>query len=174
VAEFLGQTAAKTLLKGQQVLLTDGVSMTLESGQTFRPSVGQELLVGAHVSIAVMNKLDDSYSAQAIMYLPWTDDEGAEWQATWNPQIVGAETQNISSGNLPDAVEKALSQLTQTINLGTGLGHPSDKKHAERTIDKLRADGHSFDPAEIRRWAQRHGWSSSAAADLEGVARKQR
>ena len=174
VAEFLGQAATKALLKGQRVLLTDGVSMTLESGQTFRPFVGQGLLVGAHVSIADMNKLDDSYGAQAIMYLPWTDDDGKEWQATWNPQIVGAETQNIPSGNLPDAVEKALSRLTQTINLGTGLGHPSDKKHAERTIDKLRADGHSFDPAEIRRWAQRHGWSSSAAADLEGVARKPR
>ena len=174
VAEFLGQAATKALLKGQQVLLTDGVSMTLESGQTFRPFVGQGLLVGAHVSIADMNKLDDSYGAQAIMYLPWTDDEGKEWQATWNPQIVGAETQNIPSGNLPDAVEKALSRLTQTINLGTGLGHPSDKKHAERTIDKLRADGHSFDPAEIRRCAQRHGWSSSAAADLEGVAQKRR
>ena len=174
VAEFLGQAATKALLKGQQVLLTDGASMTLQSGQALRPFVGQGLLVGAHVSIADMNKLDDLYGAQAIMYLPWTDDEGKEWQATWNPQIVGAETQKISSGNLPDAVEKALGQLTQTINLGTGLGHPSDKKHAERTIDKLRADGHSFDPAEIRRWAQRHGWSSSAAADLEGVARKRR
>lgn len=174
VAEVLGQTAAKALLKGQQVLLTDGVSMTLESGQTYRPFVGQGLLVGAHVSIADMNKLDDSYGAQAIMYLPWTDGEGKEWQATWNPQVVGAETQNIAPSNLPDAVEKALSRLTQTINLGTGLGHPSDKKHAERTIDKLRAEGLSFDPAEVRRWAQRNGWSSSAAADLEAVVRKRR
>jgi hypothetical protein len=174
VAEFLGQAVVKALLKGQPVRLTDGVRMTLESGQTFRPSAGQGLLVGAHVSIKDMNKLDDSWSAQAIMYLPWSDAEGQEWQATWNPQTVGAKTQDTPTSSLAKAVEEALHQLTQAINLGTGLGHPSDKKQAERTIDKIRADGHLFDPAEIRRWAQRNGWGSNAAADLEAVARKRR
>jgi hypothetical protein len=121
-----------------------------------------------------MNKLDDSWGAQAIMYLPWNDTEGQEWQATWHPETVGPKTHNTSPSSLPKAVEEALHQLTKAINLGTGLGHPSDKKHAERTIDRLRADGHSFDPAEVRRWAQRNGWSSDAAADLEAVARKRR
>lgn len=174
VAEFLGPAAAKALLKGQPVQLADGVTMTLESGQTFRPSAGQGLLVGAHISVKDMNKLDDSWGAQAIMYLPWNDTEGQEWQATWHPETVGPKTHNTSPSSLPKAVEEALHQLTKAINLGTGLGHPSDKKHAERTIDRLRADGHSFDPAEVRRWAQRNGWSSDAAADLEAVARKRR
>ena len=86
-----------------------------------------------------------------------------------------AQTQSAPpNSGLSTHVENALQRLTDTINLGTGLNHPSDKKHAERTFDKLRADGHAFDPVEVRRWAQRHNWSSGAAAELEAVARKRR
>jgi hypothetical protein len=85
---------------------------------------------------------------------------------------IGTGAVEAPPDTLSEPVEEALKQLTSTINLGTGLGHPLDKKHAERTIDKLRSEGHSFDPAEIRRWAQRNNWSSGAAADLEAIARK--
>jgi hypothetical protein len=172
VAEALGQAIAKALQKGQRVKVTDDVTMTLESSQTFRASVDQGLLVGAHISIKDMNKLDDAWGAQAIMYLPWTDKEGQEWHATWHPETVGPKTQNAPPSSLLKPVEEALRELTESINLGTGLGHPSDKKHAERAFDRLRSEGHSFDPAEVRRWAQRNGWSSNAAADLEAVARR--
>lgn len=172
VAEFLGAQVAKALLKGQPVRIADGISMTLESAQNFHAYANDGLLVGAHISLNDMNKLDDSPMAQAIIYLPWNDQEDAEWRATWDPEIVGSSIQNPRQNNLPDAVEKALSQLTTHINLGTGLDHPSDKKHAERVIATLRADGHSLDPAEVRRWAQRNGWSSDAAADLGRIAAK--
>jgi hypothetical protein len=123
VAEFLGQPAAKALLKGQPVKLVDGVNMTLESSQTFRQGAGQGLLVGAHISIKDMNKLDDAWGAEAIMYLPWNDTEGQEWQATWRPETIGPQTKGTSLSNLTKPVEEALERLTSSINLGTGLGH---------------------------------------------------
>lgn len=172
VAKFLGASVAKALMKGRPVAITKGVTMTLESAQTFRGYAVHGLLVGAHISVRQMNKLDDSLGAQAIVYLPWNDPEGQEWRATWNPETLGPGAAKAAAGSLSIPVEEALSQLTQSINLGTGLGHPSDKKHAERVIDSLRTDGHSFEPAEVRRWAQRNGWSSKAATDLESIARK--
>jgi hypothetical protein len=172
VAEFLGANAVKALVKGQPVLIAQGVQMRLESAQTFRGNSSDGLLIGAHISNKDMNKLDDSLGAQAIVYLPWNDKEGKEWQATWGAQIIGATTTPAPVSSLPGPVEEALRRLTQAINLSTGLNHPSDKKHAERTIAQLRQEGHSFDPVEMRRWAQRNGWSSSAAADLEAVGRK--
>jgi hypothetical protein len=129
--------------------------------------------VGAHISFKDMNKLDDSWGAQAVVYLPWNDREDQEWRATWRPETIGPDTWKAPASNLPKSVENALGQLTQSINLGTGLTHPSDKKQAVRVIAGLRAAGHSFDPVEVRRWAQRNGWSSKAAADLEAIARKQ-
>jgi hypothetical protein len=172
VAEFLGPNIVKALVKGQPVLVAQGVQMKLESAQTFRGSWSEGLLIGAHISNKDMNKLDDAIGAQAIVYLPWNDTEGKDWQATWGAQILGATTAPAPTVSLPEPVEAALQSLTHAINLGTGLNHPSDKKHAERTFARLRQEGHSFDSVEVRRWAQRNGWSSSAAADLEAVARK--
>ncbi len=172
VAELLGPKIVKPLLKGQSVLIAQGVTMNLESAQPFRPSSVRGLLVGAHISIKDMNKLDDSLGADAIVYLPWNDTEGPEWQTTWGAHTVGSSNPPSPVNNLPGPVEEALRQLTQAINLGTGLSHLSDKKNAERTMARIREEGHSFDPVEIRRWAQRNGWSSSAAADLETIARK--
>lgn len=172
VGQFTGINAAKALTKGQPVSLVDGVMMVLESPATLRSNFDQGLLVGAHISMKDMAKLDDSWGAQAIVYLPWNDSESQEWKATWRPKVLGTNAEEPPPNSLSEPVEEALKKLTSTINLGTGLGHPSDKKHAERTIAKLRSEGHSFDPAEIRRWAQRHNWSSKAAADLEAIARK--
>jgi hypothetical protein len=50
----------------------------------------------------------------------------------------------------------------------------AEPKRAQRVIANLRADGHSFESTEVRRWTQRNGWSSRAAADLEAIARKRR
>jgi hypothetical protein len=173
VAQFIGSNGAKALSKGTPVLLAPGVTMTLQSAQTFRGYAFGGMLVGAHIALNDMKKLDDSYP-QAIVYLPWNDIEGQEWQATWNAQTIGPKTWTSSASPLPPAVEEALSSLTRLINLGTGLDHPSDKEHAVRAMAKLQAEGHSLDPVEIRHWAQRHGWSSGAASDLEKVVRKQR
>ncbi|HAP47866.1 MAG TPA: hypothetical protein DCR30_11085 [Afipia sp.] len=172
VAEFLGPNIVKALVKGQAVLIAQGVQMKLESAQTFQGSWSEGLLIGAHISDKDMNKLDDSIGAQAIVYLPWNDTEGKEWQATWEAQIVGTTTATAPASSLSGPVEEALQNLTQSINLGTGLSHPLDKKRAERTIAQLRQEGHLFDPVEIRRWAQRNGWTSSAAASRKAVARK--
>jgi hypothetical protein len=148
--------------------------MVLKSTKTFRGSVSGGLLVGVHISLKNMNKLDDSWNAQAILYLPWNNIESQEWQATWKPETIGPNVQKPPTSSLSALVEETLRQLTQHINLGTGLTHPLDKKHAERAIANLRASGHSFDPAEVRRWAQRNGWSSKAAADLEAIAQTSR
>lgn len=98
--------------------------------------------------------------------------ESQEWKATWHPKTFGQKGSEVPASTLSQPVQEALVRLTESINLGTGFTHPLDKKHAERTFDKLRSDGHSFDPTEVRRWAQRNNWSSSAAADLEAVARR--
>ncbi|WP_454618615.1 hypothetical protein [Bradyrhizobium cenepequi] len=108
VAEFLGPNIVKALVKGQAVLIAQGVQMKLESAQTFRGSWSEGLLIGAHISDKDMNKLDDSIGAQAVVYLPWNDPEGKAWQATWGAQIVGTNTAPAPVGSLPGPVEEAL------------------------------------------------------------------
>jgi hypothetical protein len=173
-AKFLGLDVAKALLRGNSVELAEGITMTLESAQTFRSHTYQGLLVGAHISVEDMSKLDDSFGAKALMYIPWTGGDEQEWRKTWRPETLGPSPEAASQENLPLLVEEALRELTERVNLGTGLVHPSDKEDAQRVMTQLKADGHSFDPAEVRRWARRNGWSSHAAKDLEKIAQKRR
>jgi hypothetical protein len=91
VAKFLGPARTKALLKRQSVPIADGVSMTLESAQNFRSYSNSDLLVGVHISIKDMNKLDDSPFPQVVMFLPWSDLEEGEWRATWSPDVIGAQ-----------------------------------------------------------------------------------
>jgi hypothetical protein len=170
VATFLGQAIAKALLKGETAW--QGLTLSLQSPATFSSNVALRLVVGAHISGQDMSKIDDAIDAKAILYMPWNEAEGRAWQATWRPETIGPSNWGAPSTTLPDEVEVALAQLTQHINLGTGLHHPSDKAHAERVIAGLRANGLSFDPAAIKSWALRHGWSSNAAASLEKIAKK--
>jgi hypothetical protein len=172
VAEFLGKTATKALMKDQAVPLTTGVSMSMVSQRTFPRYVPQGLVIGAHISFDAMESIDDGCDAKAILYMPWNEKEGVEWLATWQATVIGPNNWSVPSSTLTAPVEAALSSLTQNINLSTGLGHPSDKASAVRTIGNLRAAGQHFDPREIRRWARRHGWSSKAASDLEALASK--
>lgn len=136
IGEFLGQAVAKALIKGQSVRL-EGVTVSLESPQTFRPIPGQGLLVGAHISVKDMGKLEDAWGTQILVYLPWNDLEAQEWKATWYPQTIGSKSEEAQTSSLSVPVEEALKRLTDMINLGTGLGHPSDKRHAQKTFDKL-------------------------------------
>jgi len=175
VGEALGARVAKALLKGEAVpLIKGGPAMTLESPQTFRNSVSPGLIVGAHISEADMAKIDDCWDAAAILYMPWTEAEGRAWQATWKPETIGPSTWTEPTSALSAPVKEALEKLTRNINLGSGLGHPSDKTLAVKTIGRLRAEGHALDPAEIKRWALRHAWSSHAASDLEAIVKKAR
>lgn len=172
VAEVLGKDVAKALLSGQRVALTTGVFMSLEGSQTFRASFGQQLLVGLHLSSKDMAKLDDAVGPTAIVFVPWSESEAQEWKQTWQPQTIGPIGAPVATTGLSQPVIDALTSLTELINLGTGLNHPSDKQHAKNTIAKLRQAGHAFDPVHVRDWALRHGWSSGAAAELEKLARK--
>jgi hypothetical protein len=119
-----------------------------------------------------MAKIDEAPNGNAILYIPWNETEGQEWQATWQPETIGPSTWKAAAAALPNEVEDALMQLTRSINLGTGLNHPSDKAHARSVIARLQKTGHSLEPAEIKRWARRHSWSSHAAAELETIAKK--
>jgi hypothetical protein len=65
----------------------------------------------------------------------------------------------------------ALRSLTISVNLSTGLAHPSDWDHALYIFRALRAGGHRIDGDEIERWALANGWSYRHAADVGQLAR---
>lgn len=73
---------------------------------------------------------------------------------------------------LPLMVQEALKSLSRSINLSTGLDHPGDESRALYCLRKLRAAGHKFNPAAVRRWALEHHWDADSARQLRDVARE--
>lgn len=171
VGTFLGASASKALCEGQRIKITDNLLMNLESSKTFETYRSYGMLVGLYLSQKDINVLD-SASAKAIVLLPWTADEGKSWISTWNPTVLGENTWQVSQATLDPAVEGELLSLTNSINLMTGLSHPSDKKHAQEVLRKLKSSGHSPEPEDIRKWAVRNNWQPDDADDLKKLAER--
>lgn len=170
VGSFLGSAASKALCNGQSVRISDTISMNLESVKTFSLHGTYGMVIGIYLSEKDHQVLDSIRRASAIVLLPWTEDEGKAWMATWSPTVLGASTWCVPTGGLPKEVEDALLVLTRGINLSTGLSHPSDKESAKRTLTAIRKAGHRPDADEIRRWAVRHDWAPREADDLAKLA----
>lgn len=169
IGTFLGPSA-KALRKGQAVKITDTLYMNLESPKTFNPYKTYGMVIGAYLSQKDQDLLDLTISAQALVLLPWTEEEGKGWLSTWNAKILGASTWQVQQITFPADVENALISLTQSINLSSDLSHSSDNKAAHRTLSNLKKNGHLLAPDDIRKWALRNNWNPKTSATLSKIA----
>jgi hypothetical protein len=110
----------------------------------------------------------------AICAIPWGETDLRDWKRAWNP--IDARTgEPVGEGSavVPGAlVEQALISLTRSVNMATGIRHPSDAAHAKRLFKALYLCGEPLDGVEIRTWAIRNNWQPPHAADLAELAAK--
>lgn len=166
VGRFLGQEVSKDLCDKKTIAVSDDLSMNLESVNTFQPYGEYGMVMGIHLSARGIDLMDSTVSASAIVFLPWTEEEGKAWLETWNPVLLGKSDWQATRAPLPDEIADALQRITSSINLSTGLSHPSDKAFARRVLQDLRSGGLKADREEIRSWALRNGWHPRSAEEL--------
>lgn len=99
--------------------------------------------------------------------------ENENWKRAWNATnaSTGASTGAETTVTNP-VVEAALCDLTDRVNLGTGITHPSDKDAAVELFRILRKAREPFDPDAIKAWAVRNGWWPRHARTLAETAAK--
>lgn len=165
VGRMLGDTAKK-LCQGRAVPLLGNLLFDLVCANKIQSSCTYEMIIGVYLSLDAIYNLDSIQSVKAIMFLPWTENEGKMWLTTWNATILGANTWQVHQTSLPLDVDNTLSVLTHGINLPTGLTHPFDRDAARRVLIELRDSGHVLCPSNVRNWAMQKGWSYDAAKDL--------
>lgn len=170
VGEVLGQQNSKSLTKGGNVNIGTGVSLNLEIPKNISPAKNYGLVVGLYLSKQDLASLDSIVSAEALVFLPWLEDEGKKWMATWEPLVWGKSSWNVSPVSLPTSVGQELNSLTTMINLVTGLTHPSDKKCATDSLKNIKALGTNVTSTEIEQWATRNGWAPKHADALAKLA----
>jgi hypothetical protein len=121
-----------------------------------------------------LRKADDATGLRALGVLTWNIDETKVWA-----QAVGAI--DLLTGEQPAAptitdpvVLGALRSLTDSINMSSGLSHPSDFDHALSILKYFRSRGIAYDPALIEAWALANGWTYRHAAELRELAEEVR
>jgi len=121
---------------------------------------------------AMVNAAEE-LSPPAICAIPWAEDDLAEWKRAWNPiDLETGEPVGAAPIALSPLLERALVSLTATVNLSTGIHHPSDQRTVKRLFKALYITGEELDETEVRTWAIAHGWPPRQAEDLAQLVGK--
>lgn len=166
----LGERVCKALKKGERASLSGGSFLTCETKRTFKNYMSTEVILCVFPDEGMLKALDSIRNLKVAVVVPWYMEEVSEWVRTWNPVILGKEHGEVERLIANPVVEEAMAMLTRHINLSTGLINPSDRHSAIELLKILRDSGESYDPASLRAWALRHGWSPQGAEDLEKYA----
>lgn len=166
----LGTEIAKALVKGEPVRLPGGWNLALRTERTFRDAWTSDIIIAVYATQRMLDQIDSTSNAAAVIVVPWLMEHVAEWIRTWNPHVLG-EPQVAPEVLIENpVVEEALKVLTDIVNLSTGLAHPRDKESAVQLFRLLYNHGELYDPDSVRAWALRHGWTPEGANDLKRVA----
>ncbi len=115
--------------------------------------------------------LDDSDKTKALAVVPWLLSDIEPWRRARQPvDLLGTAPPSPSPAINDPIVRAAMKSLTSSVNLTTGLSHPSDKDHAVETFKVLKRAGHDWNPDDVHAWALANGWTNRGADDLRKYA----
>ena len=170
VGNFLGKSATKTILDGGDVNAIDGVTLSFGTPKSINKFSKSEVILAIYTSDSDMD-LVDSLRAEAFVFLPWSEEEGKYWSAIWNPKVIGPNNWTIDTDTLSSEVQEVILRLGRSINMSTGLSHPSDKDLAKKLFSSVKkAD--SFTPELVKRFAIQNGWEPMRAQELAAFSEK--
>lgn len=173
ISKVIGDRVARELASGKAVPIQQSSSdICLITQRTKLTSWRGGPVLVAYPTKQLLDMLDDMYGITEILVVPWRLSEVQYWLDTWAPQELGSSVPTpraLSIGNL--VVVEALKTLTRTVNLSTGISHPSDRQAAIDLFQRLREAGEHFSPSEVRAWlVSQGGWRPQDADQVKSIA----
>lgn len=120
----------------------------------------------------LLDMLDELYGVTEILVVPWRLAPVQYWIDTWAPQELTSSATTAPAVTVKNpVVVEALKTLTSTVNLSTGISHPSDHKAAIDLFHRLTEANEQFEPLEVRAWlVSQGGWSPRDADQVRSIA----
>lgn len=84
-------------------------------------------------------KIDDYSSIKYIIAIPWLKKNTEGWIKTWGAEDISGKPEDADK-TFPEPtmiVKKAMSNLTASINMSTGISNPSDNNRAKTFVKAL-------------------------------------
>ena len=120
----------------------------------------------------LLDKVDELYDVTDVLVIPWGMPEVQFWIDQWQAKsLEGGPDQEVPPVTLHPMVRAALRHLTNTVNLKTGIVHPSDHQKAIEFFETLHLAGIEYNPADIRAWlVGQGGWGPKDADEVAKLA----
>ena len=161
----------KTLKKDKSARLNTNLVVSLLTEKETRYSWDGPLLA-LYPSPKLLDKIDGITGVTSVLVVPWLATEVEPWIKTWSALPLGS-TQNVKapSYDMDRVLISALRNLTERVNLSTGIGHPLDRSAAIWMFRILRNGGVKYDPAAVKAWLMSEGkWTPAGANAVQKVA----
>jgi len=164
-----GGDTVKQLFKG--ITFNDCIPVyKFETKKTYNDSyTPSEVVITCGLDSEEVFPFDDFYSVKAIIAIPWLRDGLQKWVQTWNPIELRGNQQAVVAYPEPSLiVKKAMEELTESINMSTGISHPMDEERAKTFILALHKYESSLDADIVGAYLIRElNWETDHAKDVE-------
>lgn len=173
ISKVIGDRVAKDLASGKAVPIKQSSSdIRLITQRTKLTNWRGGPVLVAYPTKQLLDMLDDLYGITEILVVPCRLAEVQYWVDTWAPQELRGSAPAVRAISIRNpVVVEALQTLTQTVNLSTGISHPSDRQAAIDLFHRLKEAGEQFNPSEVRAWlVSQGGWSPQDADQVRSIA----
>jgi len=167
--KLFGREVEKQLFKGITFKGCKPV-FKFETKKTYNDSyTPSEIVITCGLDSDDVLPIDDFYSVKAIIAIPWLSDGLKKWVQTWNPTELRGNQEAVAAIPEPSCiVKKAMEDLTASINMSTGINHPSDEEQAKTYILALHKYEPSLDADIVGAYLVRElNWDTDHAKDIE-------
>jgi hypothetical protein len=130
----------------------------------------------------LLDKVDALKLVNSVLVVPWSKPEVQEWISRWSAQPLGAQgtvvppAETVVTEVSPDdanVLSAALLELTNRVNLSTGLADLGDTATAIDLFVMLKQGGVNYSPEDVKsRLIRDHKWEPHHAEEVKVVAEK--
>lgn len=149
----------------------DGVKFEVYASRQSRYSWDGPAVV-LYGSQDLLDSVDALHGNIPTLSVSWIPDDHRNWVATWG----AADLDNPAGAAKPTKpthiADVALNALHGTVNVSTGISHPSDYKLAVRVLETLYHKNVAITHEEIRQRLIQLGWHPKSASKVSELAEK--
>lgn len=171
LAEELGPSTVKELkTKGRAVI--SGRELLVITRLKLVQSADNAAIVAFYPYGRVLDALDAIRDVSAMLVVPWSMQEVDHWVSIWNAKELGVRKKSNKAEHIINrVVEEALRDISDRINVPTGIEHQTDRDLTVQALLILKDGGEKFTPHSLKSWLVANGgWKATLAQEVAEAA----
>lgn len=160
------------LIKNKSVTI-NGITIKLITEKT-RITYTRASVLAIFPAEKMLKIIDNYFTENDIFLVGWVFEDIQEWIETWNALDFSSKYEVIHKPQkLNPIIIEALKSLTMSVNMSTGINHPSDYCSAVDLFRILQRESIDYDPKTIKTWLKvEEKWKEDFADDVMQIATK--